>query len=125
MWPFNRKPKSKPVVKFVETSQINFSQLDMTERFGGSESLGPDEWIATTPLNDLVPDPERSGLPHCGATADEVYLIASHLSAIRESLPLANDGVYCPVCHIANTDRRRIRTPCPKCGRELLQFGWD
>lgn len=123
MWPFDRKPK--PVTELVDLSQINYSQLDITERFGDNESLSPDDWIPTTPLNVHVTDPESSGLPRSDATADEIHSIASRLSAIRESLPLACDGVYCPVCHIANTDRRRIHTPCPKCGRGLLQFGWD
>ncbi len=121
MWPFKRKP----VAKLVDPFTIQFSQVDITERLGDNESLGPEEWIATTPLNARTPDPEKSGLPRVGATADEVFRIASRMSAIRESLPLANDGVYCPICHIANTDRRRVHTPCPKCGRELLQFGWD
>lgn len=121
MWPFKRRP----VAKILDPSEIQCTQVDITERFGDNLSLGSDEWIATTPLNASSPEPERSGLPRVDATADEVYLIARRMSAIRESLPLEDDGVYCPICHIANTDRRRVRTPCPKCGRELLQFGWD
>jgi hypothetical protein len=57
--------------------------------------------------------------------ADEIYRVASRLSALRESIPIPNDGVYCPVCHIANIDLGRLRTPCPQCGRALLKFGWD
>jgi hypothetical protein len=76
-------------------------------------------------LNATRENPESVGLPSLAADADEIYRIASALSAIRESLPLERDGVYCPVCHIANIDRSKLRTPCPKCGRALLQFGWD
>jgi hypothetical protein len=43
-------------------------------------------------------------------------------NALRELIPSA--GVYCPVCHIANVDLGRLRTPCPQCGRPLLKFGW-
>jgi hypothetical protein len=65
------------------------------------------------------------GLPPAGAGADEVYRVASKLSELRESIPIPNDGVYCPVCHIANVDLGRLRKPCRKCGRALLKFGWD
>jgi hypothetical protein len=104
---------------------ISFSQVDITDRFDDDQRLGPDEWIKTTPLNATTSNPESMGLPSPGADADEVYLVASILSALRESIPVANDGVYCPVCHIANVDLVRLRTPCPQCGRALLKFGWD
>ena len=65
------------------------------------------------------------GLPPVGACDDAVYRVAERLSRIRESVPIPNDGVYCPICHIANVTPARLRTPCPKCGRELLKFGWD
>ena len=104
---------------------ISFSQVDVTERFDDDQCLGPDEWISTTPLNATMSNPESMGLPPLGAEADEVYRVASRLSALRESIPIPNDGVYCPVCHIANVDLARLRTPCPQCGRALLKFGWD
>lgn len=104
---------------------ISFSQLDITERFGDDQRLSPDEWIETTPLNASIPDPQGMGLPPPGATAEEVYRVADRLSTLRESIPDPNDGVYCPVCHIANVDLGRLRTPCPRCGRPLLKFGWD
>lgn len=104
---------------------ISFSQVDITERFGDNERLGPDDWIATTPLNATTDDPVSVGLPPIGADADEVYRVADRLSAIRESVSLPDDGVYCPVCHIANEDLGRLRKPCPQCSRPLLQFGWD
>jgi hypothetical protein len=104
---------------------ISFSQVDITDRFGDDQRLGPDEWIETTPLNSSIPDPEAMGLPPMGADADEVYRIADRLSALRESIPVPNDGVYCPVCHIANVDLGRLRMPCPRCRRPLLKFGWD
>ena len=99
--------------------------MDITEAFGDNERLGPDEWIATVSLNATTKSPESMGLPPADAGADEVYRIASKLSQLRESVPIPNDGVYCPVCHIANVDLGRLRTPCPQCGRELLKFGWD
>jgi hypothetical protein len=104
---------------------ISFSQVDITERFDDDQRLGSDEWISTTPLNATISNPEAMGLPSRGADADEVYRVASRLSALRESIPVPNDGVYCPVCHIANVDLGKLRTPCPQCGRALLKFGWD
>src|SRR5580704_4193452 len=131
MWPFVgraidtivrvfRRKKAQPF-----TGSIQHSQVDLTERFGDDQRLGPDDWIETTPINRLDPDPESVGLPSLAAADEEVYRIAAAMSAIRESLPLARDGVYCPICHIANIDRGKLRTPCPKCDRALLQFGWD
>ena len=102
-----------------------FSQVDTTERFGDDQRLGPDDWIETTPLNSMTNDPESMGLPPLGANENEVYRVASELSALRESIPIPNDGVYCPICHIANVDLGKLRTLCPKCGRKLLRFGWD
>ncbi len=118
MWPFKKKEK-------VDVKRISFSQVDTTERFGDDQGLGPDDWIATTPLNSMIADPESMGLPPSGADESEVYRVASKLSALRESIPIPNDGVYCPICHIANADLGKLRTPCPKCGRELLKFGRD
>jgi hypothetical protein len=119
MWPFRKKKKVQPFA-----GPIQHLQVDITERFDDDLGLGPDDWIATTPINRLDNDPESVGLPSLAADAEEVYRIAAAMSAIRESLPLGRDGVYCPVCHIANIDRGKLRTPCPKCGRGLLQFGW-
>jgi hypothetical protein len=104
---------------------MSFSQVDITERFDDNQRLGADEWISTTPLSATISNPETMGLPSPTAGPEEVYLVASRLSELRESLPLPDDGVYCPVCHIANVDLGRLRTPCPRCGRPLLQFGWD
>ena len=104
---------------------MSYSQADITEAFGDNERLGPDDWIATVPLNATTENPESMGLPPAGAGADEVYRVASRLSELRESIPIPNDGVYCPVCHIANINLGKLRTPCPQCGRALLKFGWD
>ena len=119
MWPFSKKKEKAPV------DAMFYSQVDITEAFGDNERLGPDEWITTVPLNATTKNPESMGLPPAGAGADEVYRVASKLSELRESIPIRNDGVYCPVCHIANVDLGRLRKPCPKCGRALLTFGWD
>lgn len=116
MWPFRKKGKA-PI------DAISYSQADVTEAFGDDERLGPDEWITTVPLNATTINPESMGLPPTGAGADEVYRIASKLSVLRESVPIPNDGVYCPVCHIANVDLSRLHTPCPQCGRGLLKSG--
>lgn len=104
---------------------IAFTQLDITERFGDNHRLGLDDWISTTALNSTVDDPESMGLPPSSASPDEVYRVAATMSGIRESIAGLNDGVYCPICHIATVDLGRLRKPCPRCGRELLRFGWD
>jgi hypothetical protein len=122
MWPFKKK---KEVPQPLPPGQISYSQLDITERFGDNLSLTADDWISTSPLNSGVADPQSMGLPPVGASDDEVYPVAERLSRIRESVPIPNDGVYCPICHIANVELSRLRTPCPKCGRPLLKFGWD
>jgi len=101
---------------------ISFSQVDITDRFGDDQEVGP---VATTPLNATIDDPESLGLPPQNADDEEVYRVAARLSALHESVPIPNDGVYCPVCHIANVDLQRLRMPCPQCRRPLLQFGWD
>jgi hypothetical protein len=122
MWPFDKKPKASVP---VPPQQISFSQVDVTDRFGENLSLGPDDWIDTVPLNTSVPDPQSQGLPPLAAAAEETYLVADRLSRLRESIPLPGDGVYCPICHKANVALSPLRTPCPKCGRALLKFGWD
>jgi hypothetical protein len=117
MWPFKKKQQ------FGE-GPISYSQVDFTEGFADDQGLGPDDWISTKSLNAVDKNSESMGLPSLAADADEVYRIASALSEVRESLPLPQDGVYCPICHLANVDLGKLRTPCPKCGRALLQFGW-
>lgn len=127
MWPF--KKKSAPVV-MVDPRRLSFSQTDVPKSAGENLSLGPNDWIETMPINALVP--EAQGLPPLDATEDEVYRVAERLSRLRESLrisgklpdKLSGDGVYCPTCHIANSQLSILRKPCPRCGRELLQFGW-
>jgi hypothetical protein len=121
MWPF--KKKTKPVIQTMPPGQISYSQLDITENFNDNIRLKPEDWISTIPLNKTVPDAQAVGLPLVGASAEEVYKIASKLSRFREAAPIPNDGVYCPICHIANTELGKLRTPCPKCGRALLKFG--
>lgn len=111
-------------IELVDPKSLSFSQLDITERFDDNESLGENDWIETTPLNARIEDPESAGLPALDADPQEVYRIGSTLSELRESIPIPNDGVYCPICHIANIDLEKLRTPCPQCGRGLLKFGW-
>lgn len=121
MWPF----KKKEAAQSTPPEQISFSQVDTTDRFGDNLSLTEEDWISTKPLNSMVSNPQSMGLPPVGASDEEVYRVAERLSRIRESAPIPDDGVYCPVCHIANVTIARLRTPCPKCGRKLLKFGWD
>ena len=123
MWPF--KKKTQATAQKMPPGQISFSQLDFTESFGDNLRLKPEDWIATTPLNRTIPSGQASGLPPVDASDEVVYAVASRLSQIRESIPIPNDGVYCPNCHIANIQLAKLRTPCPKCGRALLKFGWD
>jgi hypothetical protein len=123
MWPF--KKRQAPKAGYLPPGQISFSQVDTTERFGDNIGLMPSDWIATIPLNSITNEPESMGLPSANAHEDEVFQVASRLSRLRESIPIPNDGVYCAICHIANVDIAKLRTPCPKCGRELLKFGWD
>ncbi len=107
----------------------SYSQADITDGFNDNLRLGPDDWIDTTPLNrrlkDSGEDPQEWGLPAVGITDDEVYAVASRLSSLREVIQLPDEGVYCPICHIANTQIARLHTPCPRCARPLLQFGWN
>jgi hypothetical protein len=109
----------------LRPDNISFTQLDLTERFGDHERFGPEEWATTVPLNATTPYPESRGLPPLGASAEDTYRIARRLSRLRVSLADPSDGVYCPVCHIANVQLAKLNTPCPKCGRGLLRFGWD
>jgi hypothetical protein len=117
MWPFKKKK--------VDAQTISFSQVDTTERFDDNLNLKSEDWISTTPLNTMIDNPTSMGLPALNANEEEVFRIASELSLLREQIPIPNDGVYCPICHIANVDSDKLRTPCPKCGRALLKFGWD
>jgi hypothetical protein len=110
-------------VQTMDPNAISFSQLDITERFDDHLNLKPEDWIATIPLNKSSPNTKE--LPPLDATADEIYRSGARLSQLRESIAVPNDGVYCPVCHIANTQLAKLRTPCPKCRRPLLKFGWD
>ena len=105
-------------------ARISFRQVDTSEGFDDNLSLGPRDWITTTPLNALVKNPESQGLPPAGGNDEETYAVANRLSKLRETVVVASDGVYCPICHIANTQISLLRTPCPKCGRALLKFGW-
>lgn len=117
-WPF----KKKEDVEFIDPAELNYTQVDITEVFDQHLSLSKDEWVETTPVNRMISG--KSNLPPIDASDDEVFRIASELSAIREEFQVLDDGVYCPVCHIANTDIANLRKPCPKCTRPLLAFGW-
>jgi hypothetical protein len=123
MWPFKKKA-SVPAQGGVPNNAI-YSQIDITERFGDNLSLGPNDWIGTSPLNARTEKPESMGLPSRGASDEETYRVADRLSRLRESVAIPDDGVYCPICHIANTQLGLLRKPCPKCGRPLLKFGWN
>lgn len=121
MWPFKKKKLDKAGV--INPNKIFYSQVDITEGFGDNLNLKLDDWIKTIPLDQ--PSEGISNLPPLNASSDTVYQIAKELSAIRESIDTLNDGVYCPVCHIANIDQNKLHTPCPQCKRGLLKFGWE
>jgi hypothetical protein len=57
--PTENPPQREPAAHL----EISYSQLDITESFGNEVELGPDDWIATTPLNTSVQDPTAVGLP--------------------------------------------------------------
>ena len=116
-------PNHEPTVQTMDPNEISYSQLDITERFDDHLHLKPEDWIATVPLNKSSPSAEE--LPPVDATADEIYEAGARLSQIREVFEVPSDGVYCPVCDIANTQLAKLRSPCPKCRRPLLKFGWD
>jgi len=113
----------------LDPRELWFAQTDVTKSSGNNPSLGPSDWIETTPINASVPEERRPrGLPPLDATEDQIYQIADRGSRLRESMrrtdQLSGDGVYCPICHIANTQLSLLRKPCPRCGRELLLFDW-
>lgn len=118
MWPFSKKTS-------VHQNPISYSQVDITERFDDNQNTGSDEWIKTVPLNLTTKNPESVGLPSIDSSPKKIYGMAKKLSSLREQANIPTDGVYCPVCHIANKELASPHTPCPKCGRELLKFGWD
>ena len=111
-------------ITMVNPKELSFSQVDIIDQFDDNAKLGPDVWIETKPLNAKIENPETAGLPSINATSEDVYKIAFKMSMLRESFPIPNDGVYCPICHLANVDIGKLHAPCPKCGRELLKFGW-
>jgi len=123
MWPFKNRTVATP--KKALAKAISYSQLDITESFDDNIGLTTGDWIPTVPLNKTISHTQAMGFPSVHASEEEVYEIASKLSHLRESISIPNDGVYCPTCHIANIDLAKLRTPCPKCERALLQFGWD
>jgi hypothetical protein len=120
-----RRAVDPEITKFTPADQLSYSQLDFTEAFGDNERLGPEDWIATIPLNRNSQSGASHGLPPRDASDDDVYAIAAKLSKLRELIPVPNDGVYCPICHIANIQIEKLHKPCPKCGKPLLKFGWD
>lgn len=117
--------KKDAAVVNVNPQEISYSQLDITENFGDNLKLNSDDWIKTSPLNAMSDDPESSGLPPLNANENTVYENAKKLSSLREQMEIPSDGVYCPVCHIANIDIEKLHSPCPMCNRQLLKFGWD
>ena len=120
-WPFKRKPK----IEYLNTKDLNFTQVDFTEYFDQNLSLAPDEWVPTIPMNRYLGHDNNGNLPSMDASEHEIYRIALGLSEIREQFRVPGDGVYCPVCHIANVDISNLGKECPKCSRPLLAFGWS
>jgi len=117
MWPFKKDIKT--------TNSFTYTQVDITENFGDNQRLSSEEWIQTIPINSSIHNPEFSGLPPVNSSPERVYEIATKLSELRGQINNSTDGVYCPVCHIANVDLSKLNSPCHKCNRYLLRFGWN
>ena len=121
MWPFSKRKK----IETIDSGELSFSQVDITVSFCDNENLGIDDWVDTIPLNKDEKNPGKKGLPPIDANSEQIYHIAKSLSKIRDFINLPTDGVYCPICHIANIDLKKLYIPCPKCGRKLLRFDWN
>ncbi len=121
MWPFKKKSE----FELSANSVVSYTQTDYMPLLSGSDGLSPDQWVSVHPCNEDDALPESKGLPSLTASDGEVYGVASKLSQIRSSFGVPIDGVYCPVCHIANIQKEKLGEPCPQCGRGLLCFGWD
>ena len=119
-WPFKKKEK----VEMIDISTLNYSQVDFTEYFDQNLTLSPDVWVPTVPMNEMLGHDNNGNLPALGSSDHEIYRVALGLSEIREQFQVPDDGVYCPVCHIANVDIAKLGKECPKCARPLLAFGW-
>ncbi len=121
-WPFKKK---KERVEKIDPASLNYTQLDITENFGDNISLSIDEWIQTVPINHRLGHDNGGNLPALTASDHEIYRVALSLSELREQFHVPDDGVYCPVCHIANVDKNKLGKNCPTCERPLLAFGWS
>ena len=120
-WPFKKKEK----VEMLDPSTLSFSQVDFTEYFDQNQALAPGDWVPTIPINEMLGNDNKGNLPALGSSDHEIYRVALGLSEIREQFQVPDDGVYCPVCHIANVDIANLGKECPKCARPLLAFGWS
>ena len=120
-WPFKKKSK----VEFLDSKELNFTQVDFTDLFDKHLSLSKDEWVETVPMNKVIGHNQGGNLPDFDSSEHEIYRIALGLSEIREAFTIYGDGVYCPICHIANIDIEKLGKNCPKCERPLLAFGWN
>lgn len=136
MWPFkqktedNKPQKPEQNIEMVDPLSIKVSQLDMTEHEHAKAGLSADDWAPTIAINTQMTNPEQHGLPPENAGIEVIYATGLNLSALRQNMLLKtdlerDDGVYCPICHIASIDISKLGTPCPKCNRNLLQFGWE
>lgn len=119
-WPFKKKTKTE----LLDVNTLNYSQVDFTEYFDQHLTLSKEEWVPTIPINAMLGHDNQGNLPPLDASDHEIYRVALSLSEIRKQFQIADDGVYCPVCHIANIDIAHLGKECPKCARPLLAFGW-
>jgi len=120
-WSFKKKAK----VQMMDTADLSFSQVDIIDGLDDGISLSSSDWIETTPINQLIGHDNRGNLPAIDSSDHETYRVALGLSEIRTSFNISGDGVYCPVCHIANIGIEKLGKECPKCERPLLAFGWN
>ncbi|MEQ1643384.1 MAG: hypothetical protein ABL959_08095 [Pyrinomonadaceae bacterium] len=120
-WPFKKKEK----VEIVDPSTLSYTQVDITREFDQNLSLTNEDWVDTMPINEFLGNDNNGNIPALGAIDHEIYRVALSLSEIREEFHVPGDGVYCPICHLANTDITKLGEACPKCERPLLAFGWN
>jgi len=102
-----------------------YGQLDVIEPERDVKMTSSD-WVQTVPI--IVNDDYREtlGYAHKDDSPEEVYERAMMLSMVRnQHIKDDSDGVYCPLCHIANIELSKQGDPCPQCERPLLRFGWN
>jgi hypothetical protein len=116
--------KTKKKIERIDLSKVSFTQVDFTESFGDNLKLKPEDWITTIPINSNCPNTESMGLPPLDANSDQVYVIAEYLSLLRGQITGLNDGVYCPICHMANNEIKKLHEFISNCFEVEVKAGY-